>query len=216
MTALICLAQALSDFAEFVDKQQAMRYPRTRPDGPTTAASTAKPATEYHQELDILDTLDFDESEPQVPLRQLLLPSPEHDEPSRVKLAEHIAERLAEGHGEAMFDLGFENSGESMRLTRAEWDIALARLQEAARKQHADCNVLLTRHVGGEKESESTAGGGDGKDKEKDKGRDKNKDCTGKILIRQKPATVEDVIETRIAVVGNGESAALVSRRTPC
>ncbi|KAI1164108.1 P-loop containing nucleoside triphosphate hydrolase protein [Nemania serpens] len=194
---------ALSDFAEFVDKQQAMRYPRTRPDGPTTAASTAKPATEYHQELDILDTLDFDESEPQVPLRQLLLPSPEHDEPSRVKLAEHIAERLAEGHGEAMFDLGFENSGESMRLTRAEWDIALARLQEAARKQHADCNVLLTRHVGGEKESESTAGGGDGKDKEKDKGRDKNKDCTGKILIRQKPATVEDVIETRIAVVGN-------------
>ncbi|KAI1194865.1 P-loop containing nucleoside triphosphate hydrolase protein, partial [Nemania serpens] len=205
---------ALSDFAEFVDKQQGLRYPRTRPEGPNTAASgtaasTTQPATEYHEELDILDTLNFDESEPQVPLRQLLLPSPEHDESNQAKLAEHIAERLAEGHGEAMFDLGFENSGESMRLTRAEWDIALARLQEAARKQHAKCNVLLTRNVGGEKESESTAGGSDGKDKDKDKDKDKSKskdkfkDCTGKILIRQTPTTVEEVIETRIAVVGN-------------
>lgn len=206
MTALIRLAQALSDFAEFVDKQQALRYPRARTEGTATAASAApQPTTEYHEELDILDTLNFDESEPQVPLRQLLLPSPEHEESNQAKLAEHIAERLAEGHGEAMFDLGFENSGDSMRLTRAEWDIALARLQEAARKQHADFNVLLTRNVGGEKECESTAGGSEGK--EKDKSKDKYKDCTGKILIRQTPTTVEEVIETRIAVVGNGESA---------
>ncbi|KAI0099609.1 P-loop containing nucleoside triphosphate hydrolase protein [Nemania sp. FL0031] len=182
---------ALSDFAEFVDKQQAMRYPRAKP---TTAA---QPATEYHEELDILDTLNFDESEPQVPLRELLLPPAEHDEAYRTKLEEHIAERLSEGHGEAMFDLGFENNNQSMRLTRAEWDVALGGLKEAAKKQHADCNILLTHNIGGDKEAESTAAGSDGKEK------NKYKDCTGKILIRQTPTTVEEVIETRIAVVGN-------------
>lgn len=181
-----------------------MRYPRAK----TTA--TAQPATEYHEELDILDTLNFDESEPEVPLRELLLPSTEHDEASRAKLANHVAERLAEGRGEAMFDLGFENNGESMRLTRAEWDVALARLTEAVKNQHADCNVLLTHNVGGDKEPKPPASASGGKDK------NKYKDCTGKILIRRTPTTVEDVIETRIAVVGNGESPCLVFRRTPC
>ncbi|KAI8952802.1 P-loop containing nucleoside triphosphate hydrolase protein [Xylaria longipes] len=182
---------ALSDFAEFVEKQQALRFPTS---GAKPAASTStQPATEYHKELDILDSLNFDESEPQVPLRELLLPSAEHDEASQAKLAEHIAERLAEGHGEAMFDLGFENNGESMRLTRAEWDVALARLQDAAGGQRANCDVLLTKNVGGPKEAGSTAAGSESKDK----------DCTGKILIRQNPNTVEEVIETRIAVVGN-------------
>ncbi|KAI0444631.1 P-loop containing nucleoside triphosphate hydrolase protein [Xylaria telfairii] len=178
---------ALSDFAEFVEKQQALRYP--------AASASTQPATEYHKELDILDSLNFDESEPQVPLRELLLPSTEHDGASQAKLADHVAERLAEGHGEAMFDLGFENSGESMRLTRAEWDVALARLEDAAKTHRADCNVLLTKNVGGPNEAGSTAAGSEIKDKDKD--------CTGKILIRQAPTTVEEVIETRIAVVGN-------------
>ncbi|KAJ8128249.1 hypothetical protein O1611_g5390 [Lasiodiplodia mahajangana] len=182
---------ALSDFAEFVDKQQAMRYPRAKP------TPAAQPVTEYHEELDILDTLNFDESEPQLPLRELLLPPAERDEEYQAKLAEHIAERLSEGHGEAMFDLGFENNNQSMRLTRAEWDVALVRLEEAAKKQRADCNILLTHNVGGDKEAESTAARGEGKEK------NKYKDCTGKILIRQAPTTVEEVIETRIAVVGN-------------
>ncbi|KAJ8119373.1 hypothetical protein ONZ43_g3663 [Nemania bipapillata] len=178
---------ALSDFAEFVDKQQAMRYPRAKP------TATAQPATEYHEELDILDTLNFNDSEPQVPLLDLLLPPADRDEESRAKLAEHVAERLAEGHGEAMFDLGFENNGDSMRLTPAKWDVALERLTEAAKKHRADCNILLTKNVGGDKEAESTATANGSKDK----------DCTGKILIRQAPTTVENVIETRIAVVGN-------------
>ncbi|GAP87488.1 putative GTP-binding protein 1 [Rosellinia necatrix] len=172
---------ALSEFAEFVEKQQALRYPGAK------AAASAQPVTEYHQELDILDSLNFDESEPQVPLRELLLPATEYDEESQAKLAAHVAGRLAEGHGEAMFDLGFENNGDSMRLTRDEWDVALSRLKEAAKTKRADCKVLLTYGVGGEAEA----------------GESKDGDCTGKILIRQMPTTAEDVIETRIAVVGN-------------
>ncbi|KAI1313506.1 P-loop containing nucleoside triphosphate hydrolase protein [Xylaria venustula] len=181
---------ALSDFAEFVEKQQALRYPGAKP-----ATTSTQPATEYHEELDILDSLNFNDSEPQIPLRQLLLPPAEDAEANQAKLVEHIAQRLAEGHGEAMFDLGFEDNGESMRLTRAEWDTALARLEGAAKQQRADCAVLLTKNVGGDVEAESTAAG--------DNSKDKVKDCTGKILVRQAPATVEGVIETRIAVVGN-------------
>ncbi|KAI0200805.1 P-loop containing nucleoside triphosphate hydrolase protein [Astrocystis sublimbata] len=177
---------ALSDFAEFVEKQQALRYP------------TAKAAdSEYHEELDILDSLDFGHVEPQVPLRQLVLPSAEHDEANLAKLSEHIAERLAEGNGEAMFELGFENNNASMRLTRDEWDIALARLRDVAKTHRADCDILLTKNVGGPEEAASTAAGSQAKSQ------GKHKDCSGKILIRQAPPTIEDVIETRIAVVGN-------------
>ncbi|KAI1317564.1 P-loop containing nucleoside triphosphate hydrolase protein [Xylariaceae sp. FL0255] len=175
---------ALSEFAEFVEKQQALRYPSAKP--PAVPA-----ATEHHEELDFLDELNLNDADPQVPLRDLLL-APSDDDASCDKLVGYIAERLAEGHGETVFDLGFENSGSSMRLSRQEWDIALARLKAVAKTRNADCDVLLTKNVGGPKEAESTAGGDA-----------KEKDCTGKILIRWNPATVEDVIETRIAVVGN-------------
>jgi GTPase len=76
-----------------------------------------------------------------------------------------------------------------MNLTRDDWTIALKNLKGAALKVKADCQILLTKNVGGDAEAESI--------------NEKEKDCTGKILIRQHPATVEDVIETRIAVVGN-------------
>ena len=77
-----------------------------------------------------------------------------------------------------------------MGLSKDEWDVALKRLREAAGKVRADCQVLLTKHVGGE------AGG-------RDVASEKEKECSGKVLVRQHPATVEEVIETRIAVVGN-------------
>ncbi|RYP67196.1 hypothetical protein DL770_008669 [Monosporascus sp. CRB-9-2] len=177
---------ALSDFADFVEKQQALRYPSSK----AAASASATSPIEHHEELDILDSLDFGSSEPRVPLRDLLL-VPADDEAALSKLSELIDERLLEGHGEAVFDLGFENNGDSMRLTREEWDVALARLVDTAKTLRADCDVLLTKGVGGKAEAESTANGKE------------LKDCSGKILIRQAPATVEYVIETRIAVVGN-------------
>ncbi|KAI1642524.1 P-loop containing nucleoside triphosphate hydrolase protein [Daldinia loculata] len=173
---------ALSEFAEFVEKQQALRYPSAK----------ATDCVEHHEELDILDSLNLGDSEPHVPLRDLLLACSD-DATAQQKLSEYIDERLLEGHGEAVFDLGFENNGESMRLTSDEWNIALDRLKETAKKAHADCDILLTKNVGGDVEAESTIAGNQSKDK----------DCTGKILIRKTPITIEQVIETRIAVVGN-------------
>ncbi|KAI0393611.1 P-loop containing nucleoside triphosphate hydrolase protein [Xylariaceae sp. FL0594] len=178
---------ALSEFADFVERQQALRYPSTRPSG-----STAPETEEHHEELDILDSLQFGDGQPEVPLRDLLLPADENDETSLEQLAKYAADRLTEGHGEAVFDLGLDHNGDSMGFTRTEWDVALRRLKAAAKTHNADCDVLLTKNVGGEVEAESTAAG-----------TDKETGCSGKILIRKSPATTEEVIETRIAVVGN-------------
>ncbi|KAH0499763.1 hypothetical protein TgHK011_006933 [Trichoderma gracile] len=174
---------ALSDFAEYVEQQQNLRYP----------ASAKKPvpdSAEHDAELDeLLDSLNLVDSAPRVKLKDLVLGS---DDDSLQKLGDVIVERIEEGGGETVFDLGFENSGESMQLTLDEWNKAYARLVEAAKKVRADCQLLLTTNVGGKEEAESTA-----------TSPPKDKSCSGKILIRRIPARVEDVIETRIAVVGN-------------
>lgn len=177
---------ALSEFAEFVEKQQALRYPVSK------SANAGVTTDEHHEELDIIDSLNLEDSEPQVPLRDLLL---SEDKGNLGKLVHVVDERLQEGHGEATFDVGFENNNESMRLTKPEWDRALTRLKEAAKELRADCDILLTKNIGGSKEAESILAG-----------KDKDKDCSGKVLIRQNPSTAENVIETRIAVVGNGKS----------
>lgn len=173
-----------------------MRYPSSK--STNSANATTKPVKpdriEHHEELDILDSLDLGDAEPSIPLRDLLLASPD-DATAQQKLAGYIDERLLEGHGEAVFDLGFETNGESMRLTKEEWDIALKRLKDIAKKERADCDILLTKNVGGDVEAKSTTTGNQSRDT----------DCTGKILLRRAPTTIEEVIETRIAVVGNGE-----------
>ncbi|PBP18908.1 P-loop containing nucleoside triphosphate hydrolase protein [Diplocarpon rosae] len=56
-----------------------------------------------------------------------------------------------------------------MALDKDEWEIGMKRFQEAARKVRADCQVLLTKNVGGEEEAESAAN-------------EKDKDCSGKVL----------------------------------
>ncbi|PSS12910.1 hypothetical protein M430DRAFT_105788 [Amorphotheca resinae ATCC 22711] len=170
---------ALSEFADYVEKQQALRYPST-----SGAASTT---VEEHAELDILNSLDLADVSPAVRLKELLL---DNSEETLAKLVHVLENRMDEGHGETVFEIGFENNGESMALTKEDWDVALKRLVLAAQKVRADCRVLLTKGVGGEAEGEAVAG-------------EKGKECSGKVLIRQHPATVEEVIETRIAVVGN-------------
>jgi GTPase len=165
----------LSEFADYVEKQQALRYPSSHP---------ASSATEEHSELDILDSLDIADTSPSVRLKELLL---SNTDDTFTKLVSVLEARIEEGHGETVFEVGFENNGDSMQLSKNEWEVAMKRLTEAAKKNRADCQVLLTKGVGGEKE---------GRGKEE-------KECSGKILVRQHPASVEEVIETRIAVVGN-------------
>jgi GTPase len=169
----------LSEFADYVEKQQALRYP--------SSATSITNAVEDHAELDILNDLDLADTSSQVRLKELLL---YHSDETLTKLVNLLELRIDEGHGETVFEVGFENSGHSMALSKDEWDVAMKRLVEAAKRCRADCQVLLTNGVGGDAEGVTLS--------EKE-----DKDCSGKVLIRQHPATVEEVIETRIAVVGN-------------
>lgn len=86
-----------------------------------------------------------------------------------------------------IFDVGYEANGDSMNLTKDEWDLAMKRITKAAAKEKADVQILLTTNVGGAYDAAEA----------------KDAACSGKILIRQQPASNEEVIETRIAVVGN-------------
>lgn len=111
------------------------------------------------------------------------------DSDSLERLTIVLRSRIDEGHGETIFDLGQEDNGEFMGFDKSQWDIALDRIRQAAKNLNANCRVLLTYNVGGQEEV-----------KRKD---DKNESAWGKVLIRRAPSNVVDVIETRIAVVGN-------------
>ena len=185
--------QALSEFADYVEKQQSKRPHPGRPSSvaPSDSGySTQSTYTEDHAELDLIDTLDLSETSAHVRLKHLLLDTSDDAEITLQQLTNLLQSRICEGHGETLFDLGQEDNGESMVFSKEQWDFALDRVRRAAEVLKADCRILMTRNVGGPEEAESV--------NEKEKG------AMGKIMIRQRPETVEDVIETRIAVVGNG------------
>ena len=145
--------------------------------------------TDDHAELDIIDQLGLSDTPNQIRLKDWLLDTTEDAGATLQQLAGLLQARIDEGHGEALFDLGQEDSGESMGFSRAQWDLGLSRLNEAARSLKSDVRVLLTYNVEGPEEAETK--------------NEKDKACRGKLLIRQTPETPEEVIETRIAVVGN-------------
>ncbi|EOD44232.1 putative gtp-binding protein [Neofusicoccum parvum UCRNP2] len=175
---------ALSDFAEYVQKQQSRRGK------PLAADSTAAAVAEEHDELDIIDQLGLDdESATAVRLKHILLDQGASADESVALLSNHLNARLLEGHGEALFDLGLEDNGDPMGFSKDDWDFALARLEQAAADVNADFRVLMTRNVGGDVD----VGPANAKDTS----------VSGKLIVRHRPESVDDVIETRIAVVGN-------------
>jgi len=143
-----------------------------------------------HDELSILDELGLsDDNKSHIRLKTLLTDPAEENVAA---LADHIKERLAEGHGEVLFDVGLEDTGDHMAFTKDVWKFALERIGLVCEQIKADYKLLMTRNVGGDVE----VGPRDAKDT----------GFSGKMLLRQRPESVDEVIETRIAVVGNGES----------
>ena len=157
-------------------------------------------STVDHPELDILDSLGLSDGPVQVRLKELLLDTGDDAEVTLQQLSVVVQNRLLEGHGEALFDLGQDDNGETMAFSKEQWDVALDRIRRASQILKAECRILITRNVGGPEEAEVK--------------NEKDKTCTGKLLIRQMPETTEDVIETRIAVVGNGISGSDTLRTT--
>ncbi|KAL9083982.1 MAG: hypothetical protein Q9159_005475 [Coniocarpon cinnabarinum] len=182
---------ALSDFSDYVQSQQARREPAH-----ITSKANGKPkgvpaVPEHHDELDIIDSLGLSDDAPPVRLKHLFLDDSETKDDSISKLKDHVLKRVNEGMGEALLDIGLEDSGESMGLTHAEYEAAFARIQGVAKKLDADLRILMTRNVPDSKHDiPHTAGVRD-------------TSCSSKILIRRRPNSIDDTIETRIAVVGN-------------
>jgi len=183
---------ALSEFAEYVEQQQALRYPsaaarrqspRQTPGSSPTANKVAGGAERLDDLDDIFDNIDLSGSPGHVRLRDIFL------SPDGADALQHLVKlldvRLAEGSGETVFEIGSENNGDSMELTKEEWEVAYTRLAEAAKKLKADCQILLTKNVNGEFDGEPTKDG-----------------CSGKVMVRRE-RSVDETIETRIAVVGN-------------
>ena len=183
----------MSEFADYVEKQQSKRlHPgRVSSVAPSDSGySTQSTTTEEHAELDILDTLNLAETSAHIRLKDLLLDVDDQSEDTLRQLSNLLHSRILEGHGETLFDLGQEDNGESMGFSKDQWYIALDRIRRAAGMLKGDCRILMTRNVGGPEEVSAIS--------------EKDKSVTGKVMIRQEPETAEDVIETRIAVVGNG------------
>ncbi|KAJ6079036.1 hypothetical protein N7467_008789 [Penicillium canescens] len=179
---------ALSEFAEYAEKQQAHRSVVPPSDSGYSTASVSHDL-EDHAELDILDQLELSDAPRTAKLKELLLGTGDAIEDNLQVLAGTIQSRIDEGHGETIFDLGLEDGGDSMGFDLAQWQTALQRLREAAETIPAHCRVLLTHNVGGPEESPVNTSRIQG--------------AWGKVLVRHHPDTIEEMAELRVAVVGN-------------
>ncbi|KAJ6184290.1 hypothetical protein N7519_005591 [Penicillium mononematosum] len=180
---------ALSEFAEYAEKQQAHRSAQVAPSDSGYSTASVSRDLEDHAELDILDQLGLSDTPQPVRLKELLLGTSDAIEDSLQVLAGTLQTRIDEGHGETIFDLGLEDGGESMGFDLDQWKTALQRLREAAETIPAHCRVLLTYNVGGPEESPVT--------------NDRVQGAWGKVLVRHHADNVEEMAELRIAVVGN-------------
>jgi GTPase len=162
-------------------------YGRHSANSPTTCRSSrrcvARPARPppSSNELGLSD-----DSKVHIRIKTLLTDPAEENVPALVEL---VKERLEEGHGEALFDVGLEDNGDSMGFSKETWEFALERMGAVCEELKADYKILMTRNVGGDVE----VGPRDAKET----------GASGKMLLRQRPESVDNVIETRIAVVGN-------------
>jgi len=176
---------ALSDFADYVERQQALRGKVAA--GPSTV--------DVEDELSIIDQLNLGEDEPGAnqKLRDLLLPSAEEDARARELLKGVLKGLIAEGRGEALFDVGLERNGDNMGLGKEDYEKALGRLREVSKEMKCAVTVLL------EEEGAATTEG-----------------FSAKALVRKQPESIEELLEIRVAVVGNGGYFGSVSCMNVC
>ncbi|KAJ5973489.1 hypothetical protein N7481_010699 [Penicillium waksmanii] len=165
---------ALSEFAEYAEKQQAHRSAIAAPSDSGYSTGTASVSRDFedHAELEILDQLGLTDTPRAIKLKDLLLGTGDATEESIQVLASTIQTRVDVGQGETLFDLGLEDGGDSMGFDLPQWETALQRLREAAETIPAHCRILLTYNVGGPEESPDAP-------------------------------NIEEMAEIRIAVVGN-------------
>ncbi|KAJ3103986.1 GTP-binding protein 1 [Phlyctochytrium planicorne] len=129
-------------------------------------------------------------------LKQLYLKG---DEASFDSLFKHVEGRMRQGQGETIVELGVEDDGTSMNLTEEEYKTALAVLTKVADKLKSDVTLLHERR----NLILSTTTESDDAPVPAAASSSISPYYFGHALVRQRPGSVEDLLELRIAVVGN-------------
>ncbi|KAI9030371.1 GTP binding protein [Hyaloraphidium curvatum] len=130
--------------------------------------------------------------EAQIVLSKDQLLSPKEDD--RLRLVDMLKQRVSEGMGECTLEIGTDEEGRSMRLTEAEFDTILGNVHAASDAINCDATVL---HKRGFPEADGQPAAPAPGKQQASKGR------SAHLLVRQRPGNMEDVLEIRIAVVGN-------------
>ncbi|KAJ6144840.1 GTP-binding protein 1 [Penicillium chermesinum] len=144
---------ALSEFAEYAEKQQSHRSAVVAPSDSGYSTGGMSRDLDDHAELEILDQLGLSDAPRTAKLKDLLLGTGDDTDDQLQDLASVIQTRVDEGLGETIFDLGLEDGGDSMGFDLSQWETALQRLREATETIPAHCRVLLTYNVGGPEEA---------------------------------------------------------------
>ncbi|KAG0207055.1 hypothetical protein BGX28_001598 [Mortierella sp. GBA30] len=126
-----------------------------------------------------------------------------------------LATRIREGSGETLFEIGIEEDGAPMNLIEAEYQTALSTVKSAAAAVGAEVAIMFEKNSGA---STSTTSLTDNKDKDHPapvlaepstttvvaaSDADQTLFKTSYVMIRKTPKSVEELLELRVAVVGN-------------
>ncbi|KAL1925310.1 uncharacterized protein VTP21DRAFT_193 [Calcarisporiella thermophila] len=101
--------------------------------------------------------------------------------------------RINEGQGECLYEIGIENSGASLNLTPQQLELCIGTVREAAKRIDAEISVLCEKLI-------LTASINNGEEKN---AQGKSEAKTAHILVRKRPKSMEELLEVRVAVVGN-------------
>ncbi|GJJ75822.1 hypothetical protein EMPS_08180 [Entomortierella parvispora] len=115
-----------------------------------------------------------------------------------------LARRIREGSGETLFEIGIEEDGAPMNLTETEYQTALATVRTAAAAVGAEVAIMFEKNLGPTEKTSSTSTetatvaltpAAPAVEGETFK--------TAYLMIRKTPKSVEELLELRVAVVGN-------------
>ncbi|KAJ3207957.1 GTP-binding protein 1 [Dinochytrium kinnereticum] len=114
-------------------------------------------------------------------------------------LLKYVQSRLRQGQGETVIELGVEEDGTSMNLTEEDYKAALATLEIVSGKLKSDVTTLHERRT----LVLSTSSQNDAEEVPTSGSQAQSPFWFSHVLVRQRPGQVEDLLELRIAVVGN-------------
>ncbi|KAF8926436.1 hypothetical protein BGZ58_011182 [Dissophora ornata] len=118
-----------------------------------------------------------------------------------------LAARIREGSGETLFEIGVEEDGTPMNLTDAEYQTALATVRTAASAVDAEVAIMYEKNSGLSPSPSTQADHKENTDApvipEQTTDGDQVIFKTSYAMIRKIPKSVEELLELRVAVVGN-------------